>query len=42
VESGWTAAWFGTVPSVAGGGMAPILVVAICAVLSAPLRKWKQ
>jgi MFS family permease len=42
VESGWTAAWFGAVPSVAGGGLATIAVVAICALLSAPLRKWKQ
>jgi MFS family permease len=42
VESGWTAAWFGTVPSVAGGGMATILVVGVCAALSAPLRKWRQ
>jgi hypothetical protein len=42
VESGWTAAWFGAVPSVAGGGLATIAVVAICAALSAPLRKWRQ
>jgi MFS family permease len=42
VESGWTAAWFGTVPSVTGGGLATIAVVAICAVLSEPLRKWRQ
>jgi MFS family permease len=42
VESGWTAAWFGAVPSVAGGGIATLAVVAICAALSAPLRKWKQ
>jgi MFS family permease len=42
VESGWTAAWFGTVPSVAGGGLATIAVVAVCAAISAPLRKWKQ
>jgi MFS family permease len=42
VESGWTAAWFGTVPSVAGGGMATILVVAICALVSDQLRRWRQ
>jgi MFS family permease len=42
VESGWTAAWFGTVPSVAGGGVATILVVAICALLSDQLRRWRQ
>ncbi len=42
VESGWTAAWFGPVASVAGGGVATIAVVLICAVVSAPLRKWRQ
>ncbi len=42
VESGWTAAWFGPVVSVAGGGVATILVVLICAAMSAPLRNWKQ
>ncbi|HEX4275550.1 MAG TPA: MFS transporter [Bryobacteraceae bacterium] len=42
VESGWTAAWFGTVPSVAGGGLATIAVVLICAGLSVQLRRWKQ
>jgi hypothetical protein len=42
VESGWTAAWFGAVPSVAGGGLATIVVVAICAAVSTQLRKWKQ
>ena len=42
VESGWTAAWFGPVFSVAGGGVATILVVATCAVISVQLRKWKQ
>jgi MFS family permease len=42
VESGWTAAWFGTVASVAGGGIATIAVVAICASASAQLRKWTQ
>ncbi len=39
VESGWTAAWFGAVTSVAGGGLATIAVVAICAAVSAPLTK---
>jgi hypothetical protein len=42
VASGWTAAWFGAVPSVAGGGVATIAVVVICAVLSTQLRRWKQ
>ncbi len=42
VESGWTAAWFGAVTSVAGGGVATLAVVLICAAVSAPLRKWKQ
>ncbi len=42
VESGWTAAWFGAVTSVVGGGIATILVVAICAALSPQLRNWKQ
>jgi hypothetical protein len=42
VESGWTAAWFGPIISVAGGGAAAIVVVAICAALSPALRKWEQ
>jgi MFS family permease len=42
VESGWTAAWFGPVASVAGGGVATILVVLICAAASIQLRRWKQ
>lgn len=42
VESGWTAAWFGAVWSVVGGGIATIAVVAICAAVSVPLRRWKQ
>jgi MFS family permease len=42
VESGWTAAWFGAVTSVAGGGVATIAVVLICAAVSVPLRKWRQ
>jgi len=42
VESGWTAAWFGPVISVAGGGVATIVIVLICAALSAPLRHWKS
>jgi MFS family permease len=42
VESGWTAAWFGAVRSVAGGGIATLAVVAICAAVSEPLRKWRQ
>ena len=42
VESGWTAAWFGPILSVAGGGAAAIAVVAICALLSPALRRWEQ
>jgi MFS family permease len=42
VESGWTAAWFGPVASVAGGGAATILVVLTCALASARLRRWTQ
>jgi MFS family permease len=42
VESGWTAAWFGPVVSVAGGGLATILIVAGFAAGSAALRKWTQ
>jgi hypothetical protein len=42
VESGWTAAWFGTVFSVAGGGVATILIVMVCAAVSVPLRNWRQ
>jgi MFS family permease len=42
VESGWTAAWLGPVTSVWGGGVATIIVVAICAALSPALREWKQ
>ncbi|MDP9172221.1 MAG: MFS transporter, partial [Acidobacteriota bacterium] len=42
VESGWTAAWFGPVPSVVAGGMATLVVVAICAGLSPALRRWRQ
>lgn len=42
VESGWTAAWFGAVPSVVGGGLATIGIVAAFAAGSAALRNWKQ
>jgi MFS family permease len=42
VESGWTAAWLGPVISVAGGGVATIVVVLICAAISVPLRHWRQ
>jgi MFS family permease len=41
-ESGWTAAWFGPIISVAGGGAAAIAVVALCALLSPALRNWEQ
>jgi MFS family permease len=42
VESGWTASWFGAVPSVAGGGLATIAVVLICAAVAPQLRRWRQ
>jgi MFS family permease len=42
VESGWAAAWLGTVPSVVAGGGATILVVAICAAVSPSLRGWRE
>jgi MFS family permease len=42
VESGWTAAWFGAVFSVVGGGVATILIVASFAAGSAALRRWRQ
>ena len=42
VESGLTAAWFGPIISVWGGGAAAIAVVALCAALSPALRRWEQ
>jgi MFS family permease len=42
VESGWTAAWFGPIASVVGGGLATIAIVAGFAARSAALRKWTQ
>jgi MFS family permease len=42
VESGWTAAWFGPVISVAAGGLATILIVAGFATRSRALREWTQ
>jgi MFS family permease len=42
IESGWTAAWFGPVVSVTGGGVAALAVVAGCALMSPALRKWEQ
>jgi MFS family permease len=42
VESGWAAAWLGTVPSVVWGGAATILVVSIIAVISPALRRWRN
>jgi MFS family permease len=42
VESGWTAAWFGALFSVVGGGVATILVVAAFTSGSAALRRWRQ
>jgi MFS family permease len=42
VESGWTAAWFGAVPSVVGGGLATVLIVAAFAAGSRELREWTE
>jgi MFS family permease len=42
VESGLAAKWMGTVPSVAFGGAATIVVVAAIGVWSATLRRWKN
>jgi MFS family permease len=42
VESGLTAQWFGTVPSVIVGGMATIGVVILIGVLSRSLRDWQH
>ena len=42
VESGWTAAWFGTVTSVVAGGLATLAIVAGFAAGSSALRKWRQ
>jgi MFS family permease len=42
VESGLTAQWFGTVPSVIFSGVATIVVVAVVWVLSKSLREWQH
>jgi MFS family permease len=42
VESGWTAAWFGPIVSVIGGGMMTIAIVTGFAARSPALRKWTQ
>ncbi|WP_180542407.1 MFS transporter [Nevskia soli] len=42
VESGWTAAWFGAVPSVVGGGVATVLIVLGFSALASQLRRWQQ
>jgi MFS family permease len=42
VESGWTAAWFGAIPSVVGGGIATALVVGGFAIWSRALREWRR
>jgi MFS family permease len=42
VESGWTAHWFGVIPSVVGGGIATILIVSGFAARSPALREWKH
>jgi predicted MFS family arabinose efflux permease len=41
VESGLTAAWFGPVASVAGGGAATLLVAAVFALGATRLRRWR-
>jgi MFS family permease len=42
VESGVTAQWFGTVPSVIVGGAATVLVVIAIGLLSRSLREWQH
>ena len=42
VESGWTAGWFGPVVSVAGGGLATILIAAGFAFGFSSLREWRE
>jgi MFS family permease len=42
VESGWTAAMFGAVPSVVAGGLATIIIVASFAAGSDALRRWRH
>ena len=42
VESGLTAEWFGTVPSVIFGGVATIAVVVAIGAMSKQLREWRQ
>jgi MFS family permease len=42
VESGWAAAWLGTVPSVVWGGIATIAVVTAIAAMSQSLRRWRD
>ena len=42
VESGVTAQWFGTVPSVVFGGMATVVVVIAIAFWSRSLRHWQH
>lgn len=42
VESGWTAQWFGAIPSVVGGGIATLLVVGMFGLVAKQLRSWTQ
>jgi MFS family permease len=42
VESGMTAAWFGAVASVVGGGVATLAIVGAFAARATALRRWKQ
>lgn len=41
VESGWTAGWFGPIPSVIGGGIATIVIVSAFATRARALREWR-
>jgi len=42
VESGWTAAWFGPIPSVVAGGMITMMIVGAFAAKFPRLREWRQ
>jgi MFS family permease len=42
VESGWTAGWFGPVASVAGGGLATVLIAVGFAFGFSSLRQWRE
>lgn len=42
VESGLTAKWMGTVPSVVFGGVATVLVAGVVTMVSSSLRRWRN